>query len=219
MSITPTVHDNMLTDEERQSLIDFYSQEDNFIKKEYPLMRQKVVTWDEDGWPKEIVKRICDQVIPGFTQDLMLFFCGGHGGLQLHTDAYSNGKPGTQYVNVSIPLDFEGPANTIFFKNYWRGEKALFSRTPPPPSGQASVWVSDYDQFEGITDEPFDPELHAKHLDHIKLDDLRGLTFDQIIYWKKNSIFTADSQQIHSGGTGHIGNKIGLTIFAHKDAE
>jgi hypothetical protein len=219
MSITPTIHENALTDDERQTLLDFYMDDENFVRKEYPLMRQKVVHWNDEGWPKDIVKRICDELIPGYTQDLMLFFCTGHGGLGLHTDAYTSGKPGTQYINVSIPLHFEGPANTVFFKNWWRGEKALISRTPPPPSGQASVFVSDYDKFEGLTDEPFDPEVHAKYLNHLKIEDLHGLTFDQIVYWKKNSIFTADSQQIHSGGVGHVGHKHGLTIFAHKDAE
>jgi hypothetical protein len=67
----------------------------------------------------------------------------------------------------------------------------------------------------------YNPELkfsaidHAKYVNHIPIENLHGLTIDQVVPWQVGQAITFDRNQIHCAGSGHT-FKIGISIFTHK---
>jgi len=217
--------ENLLTKDEIQTLLDFWFQDDENVNSEVvskygetvkPDMRTKTTNWNQDNWPRDIVKRVVDQVLgEDYETDCILFFEAGHGGLQLHTDANVN-DTAKSYRNVSIPLLVEGgEAKTVFFDNYWLGPKANFAQKEVGGI-KNDFWSSEYDKMSNYKPESkFDEKVHAELLDHIDIENLHGLTLDQVVTWNVGGAFVADSQQVHSGGTGQK-HKVGITVFTHQ---
>jgi hypothetical protein len=84
-------------------------------------------------------------------------------------------------------------------------------------SGGRSVsgCVTDYTQIEnyqaGVL---FDPELHQQYVKHIPIENLHGLTLDNVVPWKPGQAITFDRTQLHCAGSGHQ-RKIGISIFTN----
>lgn len=207
---------NAISQEEVNTLLEFFRTE-----KYRPCegeMNTRTMDWSQTDWPRDIVKGILDRVLPeNYVVDMILMFGAGHGGLQVHTDAQFGGTDKT-FLNVSVPLEIQGEsACTVFFDNYWYGGHAMFDQAQSMRKGGMNVLINDYsDVVNYKPDTKFDAEIHAKHLNHIDIETLHGLTFSESVPWTIGDAFVANSQQLHSGGVGHE-YKIGLTCFVHHD--
>lgn len=60
----------------------------------------------------------------------------------------------------------------------------------------------------------FDPDVHARYLSHIPIENLHGLTLDQVVPWIPGQVFTWDRTQLHAAGSGHS-YKIGITVLTY----
>jgi len=126
-----TTFDNVVTAEEIKILLDYYYKDDSLVDDRLDV-RSKTLAWTDSNWPKEIVKRILDQVLgPTYAVEVVLFY-GSRISFRLHTDS-GNGDGRPLLKNVLIPLHIEGPANTVLFDNYWPGPHARFGRIPLSP--------------------------------------------------------------------------------------
>jgi hypothetical protein len=87
---------------------------------------------------------------------------------------------------------------------------ARSSNTRPPDD-----YITDYkDVVNYRSDTKFDSQLHKQHLNHIPIENLHGLTIDQVIPWQVGQAYTFDRNQLHAAGAGHD-FKIGISIFTY----
>jgi len=76
-------------------------------------------------------------------------------------------------------------------------------------------YITDYSVVSNYQPElKFDPESHVKYLNHIPIENLHGLTLDQIVPWVPGQVFTWDRTQLHAAGSGHS-YKIGITVLTY----
>lgn len=76
-------------------------------------------------------------------------------------------------------------------------------------------YITDYSVVTNYQpDLEFDPETHAKYLNHIPIENLHGLTLDQVVPWVPGQVFTWDRTQLHAAGSGHS-YKIGITVLTY----
>ena len=117
------------------------------------------------------------------------------------------------YKQVITPLSPIG--DTIFFKKRWYGKSTTFTidknelKFKPNP-GQ------NYRSCEHLGHEEFDKEVHKKYLNHIDINNLRGLKVEMIYNWKVGDTLIIDRTHIHCASTRINGKKLGLTTFTKK---
>lgn len=127
------IHKNIVKDAEIETLLAYFQKSDDRTETR-PDVRSKHPRWDIDEWPQTTVKNILDRVLANTwaaEETLFLGSCIPGQGFRLHVDS-SDGGPNL-YSTVLIPLLMDGPAATIFFKNYWEGPSTRFSKTPISP--------------------------------------------------------------------------------------
>jgi len=61
----------------------------------------------------------------------------------------------------------------------------------------------------------FPEDIHQQYLDHIPVENLHGLTIDQIANWIVGDVMVFDRTQLHCAASGHI-EKIGITVFTQR---
>lgn len=77
-------------------------------------------------------------------------------------------------------------------------------------------YVTDYKHIINYRpDQQFDPTLHEQYLSHIPIENLHGLSIQQIIEWQPGQAATFDRNQLHCAGSGHQ-FKIGISIFTYR---
>lgn len=77
-------------------------------------------------------------------------------------------------------------------------------------------YITDYSQIKNYKDgAQFDLQTHKKYLSHIPIENLHGLTLDQVVPWKVGQAVTFDRTQLHAAGSGHD-FKIGISIFTYR---
>jgi hypothetical protein len=125
------VFDNVITPEEIQILLDYYYQDDPRVDDRLDV-RSKTLHWHDTDWPKQIIKRVLDQVLGNeYAVEVVLFY-GSKISFKLHVDSGDgDGRP--LLKNILIPLHIEGPASTVLFDNYWYGPHVRFGHTPISP--------------------------------------------------------------------------------------
>lgn len=145
----------------------------------------------------------------------------------VHTDTGKDDEMKDQrfpYKNILIPLmssSEKAPLYTIIFKqrnfgqaaHFWRGEK--FSDKKPTYNFK----VTNYSDLEHFTDKGFDPDIHKKHLAHLPIESLYGLSIDQIIHWNVGDVVVFDCSSLHASNNFREYNikKHGLTYFSSRD--
>jgi hypothetical protein len=81
--------------------------------------------------------------------------------------------------------------------------------------GTADQRTSDYNQIINFKpNQAFDQHLHQQYVSHIPIDDLHGLTVDQVVEWQPGSVIVFDRTQLHCAASGHE-QKIGVSIFTN----
>lgn len=177
--------------------------------------------WHDQDWPRDLAKAVLDQVLDRPYEVEFVFFGGGSGdGFKLHVDTQEQQDQSRNYKIVIVPIDFQGTAKTVFFDNHWLGPKAALrlpkenqDRMIDPTSGNGialSIAFSDLTNYD--PDKSFDPLTQQQHIGHVSLENLHGLTLDQIVEWRLGSALVFDRTQLHCAGTGHA-HKIWMTCF------
>jgi hypothetical protein len=64
-------------------------------------------------------------------------------------------------------------------------------------------------------DQKFSSDLHQQYLSHIPIENLHGLTVDQIVNWTVGDAIVFDRTQLHCAASGHR-EKIGITVFTQR---
>lgn len=125
------VFDDVITPAEIKILLDYYYKDDLRVDDRLDV-RSKTLRWANNDWPKQIVKKVLDQVLGNdYAVEVVLFY-GSKISFKLHVDS-GNGDGKPLLKNVLIPLYIEGAAGTVLFDNYWNGPHVRFGRTPASP--------------------------------------------------------------------------------------
>jgi len=132
--------------------------------------------------------------------------------LPLHVDSGFDEKA-IIYKQIITPLSSFG--DTVVFKNRWYGQSTSFtidkdelSYKPKPGQNARS---SDH-----IGAEIFDKKTHQEYLNHIDINNLKGLEIEFIYNWKLGETMIMDRSHIHSSSSRINDKKLGLTTFTKK---
>lgn len=145
---------NILTEDDVNTLLEYLDIEDERSDIR-PDVSSKHPRWDIDNWPQDIIENGLSKIFPNGYVVEEVTFQDTKIGLKPHTD---NGSiDGTVGKTVMFCLYAEPEAQTIFFKNYWKGWRhsgAFFTR---------QHWT------------PFQYKLPGKNGEMIYVEDLRIL--------------------------------------------
>ena len=67
-----------------------------------------------------------------------------------------------------------------------------------------------------LGEKEFDKEIHEKYLNHIDINNLKGLKVEMIYNWKIGESLIVDRTHIHCASSRINGKKLGLTTFTKK---
>ena len=218
------IFQNAVTPEEINTLLEYYERDDGTTqhivdptsKHEFD---SKTPLWTDTDWPRDVAEQIISRVLPEPAYCEFVFFSGSGGGFRIHVDTRKGEDQTGIYKQVLVPLEIDGEANTVFFDNHWNGPKTRFSRVDPvyPKSmcehDRTLENISDYTNIVNYKpDTLFNPEIKAKYLPHVAIENLHGLTIDKIVPWQLGEVYTFDRTQLHSAGATHNYKKW-LTLF------
>jgi len=205
------------------TLLDYYRQDDGTQETvgnrldNYEI-RNKAPAWASDEWPRSAVKSTVDLVLQEPYEVEFVFFGASSSGFGLHVDSKTSNNDDRVYKNILIPLDFEGEASTVFFDNYWLGKKIRLDRREQPYANSRVDTMSDYSQLINYqADSKFDPTIQQQYMKHIPLENLHGLTLDQVVEWRIGDAVVFDRSQVHCASSRH-NFKTWMTVFANRPA-
>ncbi len=117
------------------------------------------------------------------------------------------------YKQIITPLTDYG--DSIFFKKRWYGRSTTFTIDPEelkfiPKPGQNDR------SSEHIGKKEFDKELHNKYLNHIDINNLKGMEVEYIFNWKIGESLIVDRTHLHCASSRIKHKKLGLTTFTKK---
>jgi len=132
--------------------------------------------------------------------------------LTLHVDSGFD-ENAIFYKQAITPLSSIG--DTIFFKKRWYGKSTSFTidkneLTYNPKPGQNDR--SD----KHLGEKPFDVEKHKKYLNHIDINNLKGLEIEMVYNWKLGDTLIVDRTHLHCASSRINEKKLGLTTFTKK---
>ena len=132
--------------------------------------------------------------------------------LTLHVDSGFDEKT-IIYKQVVTPLSPIG--ETVIFRNRWYGKSTTFTIDKNELNFKPGKGQNDRSSNHlGAGD--FDTEMHKKYLNHIDINNLKGLKIEMIFKWKIGETLIMDRSHIHSASSNIIDKKIGLTTFTKK---
>jgi hypothetical protein len=129
------IHENVLSNEEIQTLLDWFYQQDELVDDRLDV-RSKAPAWQSQDWPKALIKRVLDQILDEPYSVELTWFYSSRISLRLHVDS-GDADGQRPYKNIIIPLLVEGPASTVIFDNHWPGAHTRFGRVIPSPFAYA----------------------------------------------------------------------------------
>jgi hypothetical protein len=107
-------------------------------------------------------------------------------------------------TNFDVTADFIAELNRLVKIRSTNGPRTADRRT------------NDYSEISNYKpNKKFDPEIHAKYINHIPIEDLHGLTIDRIVEWVPGSVIIFDRTQLHCATSGHT-RKIGVSMFLNR---
>jgi len=132
--------------------------------------------------------------------------------LPLHVDSGFN-ENDIIYKQVVTPLSSYG--DTIIFKNRWYERSTSFTINEEELKFRPKPEQNDRSN-KHIGKEDFDKSFHETHLNHIDINNLKGLKLEQIFTWKVGKTLIMDRSHIHSASSRIKEKKLGLTTFTKK---
>ena len=217
------VYKGVVSPEDITSLKNYFDQEDGPWDHR-PTMSSKHPRWDVDDWPQQTVTDIINKLANfNWAVDELIFFYQRSYNQKVHVDSHREWPTECLGPSFLIPLDFSPKASTVFFDNYWLGDSTKFSRLDvKQPIDRASNvlglsqgTVADYSQVININNHQFDEKTYHDYLSYMPIEDLHGLTIEQIIDWNLGDVISWDRTQLHCSSNQHHHKKY-LTVFTYK---
>ena len=153
-----------------------------------------------------------DTLKSGTGEDYYGLFHESFSPLPIHVDSGFDEKT-IIYKQVITPLSPFG--DTIFFTKRWYGKSTTFTIDkdelkfkPKPGQNERSC--------EHLGEGNFDKEIHNKYLNHIDINNLKGLKVEMIYNWKIGDTLIVDRTHIHCASSRINQKKLGLTTFTKK---
>jgi hypothetical protein len=221
------IYDHVLSQAEIAQLLDWFNQHDTPVDH-HLFVGAKTIDWQQDTLQKNLIKKVLDTVLDKEYEVDSVTFLSSRIGFRLHADSGEN-EGRVPYKSVLIPLYFEGNATTVMFDNHWHGKHTIFKQGSQTESQTDSYRLADTEdinvvKYDEITDykditnyQPnakFDPVIYSQYLSHNPIENLHGLSLDQVVPWVLGQAFTWDRTQLHCAGSGHS-YKVGITIFTY----
>ena len=130
------VYENVVSKDQRKILLDYFKTTDDLVDSR-PDVRSKTPVWNQTtNWPQDTVKQILDDIIKlKYDPEWIFFYMLRQYPFRpfpLHVDS-GDGDQSKLHKNILIPLDLDGPATTIVFKNKWHGPSTRFGTTNVSP--------------------------------------------------------------------------------------
>jgi hypothetical protein len=125
------IFDNVLTTDEIEILLDWFNVPDELVDNRLDVI-SKSPPWTSHDWPKYLIKRVLDHVLPAPYKVEVVLFYGSRISFRLHVDS-GDGVTQRPYKNVLIPLLADGTATTVVFDNYWHGKHTRFGKIVMSP--------------------------------------------------------------------------------------
>ena len=132
--------------------------------------------------------------------------------LPLHVDSGFN-EDDIIYKQVVTPLSSFG--DTVIFKNRWYGKSTSFTIDENELKFQPKLEQNDRSN-KHLGDKEFDKKIYKEYLQHININNLKGLEVELIYKWKIGETLIMDRSHIHSASARIKEKKLGLTTFTKK---
>tara|TARA_B100000686_G_C16747872_1_gene950597 strand:+ start:801 stop:1496 length:696 start_codon:yes stop_codon:yes gene_type:complete len=132
--------------------------------------------------------------------------------LPLHVDSGFN-EEDFIYKQAITPLSSFG--DTVIFKNRWYGRSTSFTINKEDLNYKPLPGQNDRSN-EHLGTEEFDKNMHQKYLQHIDINNLKGLKIELVYNWKIGETLIIDRTHIHSSSSRIDNKKLGLTTFTKK---
>ena len=212
---------NIFSNEEIEMIKDLFSNlpESTFNKKQN--VRKKAWLQNYNKELDKIYLSRLKEVIGDFKMDTLKSKTGeDHFGLfhesfsplPLHVDTGFDDEA-IIYKQVITPLS--SPGETIFFKKRWYGKSTTFTVNKDelkfkPQPGQNERSNAHLGEGE------FNKDFHKKYLQHIDINNLKGLKVELVYNWKVGESLIVDRTHIHCASSTIDKKKLGLTTFTKK---
>jgi len=132
--------------------------------------------------------------------------------LPLHVDSGFD-ENSIIYKQVVTPLSSFG--DTVIFKNRWYGRSTSFTIDPEELKFKPKKFQNDRSR-EHLGSKNFDKTIHQKYLNHLDINNLKGLEIELVYQWKIGETLIMDRSHIHSASSRISEKKLGLTTFTKK---
>ena len=146
-------------------------------------------------------------------EDLYGLFHESFSPLPLHVDSGFD-KDIVVYKQVITPLI--SPGDTIFFTKRWYGRSTTFTIDKDELNFKPKAGQNDR-SCAHLGEEEFDKQMHQKYLNHLDINNLKGLKIEKIYNWKVGETVIVDRTHIHCASSRINNKKLGLTTFTKKN--
>ena len=132
--------------------------------------------------------------------------------LKLHVDSGFK-EQDIIFKQVVTPLSEYG--DTVIFKNRWYGRSTSFTIDEEELKFKPGPEQNDRSS-KHLGKKNFDAEIHKKYLNHIDINNLKGMEVEMIYNWKLGETLIMDRSHIHCSSSRIKERKLGLTTFTKK---
>jgi hypothetical protein len=216
------VYKDVVSPEDIVSLKNYFDQEDD-RSDHRPTMSSKHPRWNIDQWPQQTVTNIINKLVDfNWAVDELVMFHQRSYNQKVHTDSHREWPSDWLGPAFLFPLEFTPRASTVFFDNYWAGTTGKFSRSAVKQSidqgsgalGLGQNTITDYSQIVNINNQHFDEKIYYEYLSYLPIEDLHGLSVEQIVNWNLGDVLSWDRTQLHCSSNQHHHKKY-LTVFTY----
>jgi len=190
-----------------------HNQKQNIIKKRWLQNYNKSLDAMYISKLKEVLGEFkMDNLKSEKGEDFFGLFHESFSPLKLHVDSGFEEKD-IIFKQVMTPLTPIG--ETVIFKNRWYGKSTSFTIDDDELKFQPGPGQNERSS-EHLGTEEFDKEIHQKYLNHIDIDNLKGLKVELVYQWKIGETLIMDRSHIHCSSSKIVNKKLGLTTFTKK---
>ena len=190
-----------------------HNQKQNIIKKRWLQNYSKSLDTMYISKLKEVLGEFkMDNFKSEKGEDFFGLFHESFSPLKLHVDSGFEEKD-VIFKQVITPLSPIG--ETVIFKNRWYGKSTSFTIDDDELKFQPGPGQNDRSS-EHLGTEEFDKEIHQKYLNHIDINNLKGLKVELVYQWKIGETLIMDRSHIHCSSSKIVNKKLGLTTFTKK---
>jgi len=133
--------------------------------------------------------------------------------LSLHVDSGFDENT-VIYKQILTPLI--GPGDTVFFTKRWYGKSTSFTINKNELNFKPKLGQNDRSNMH-IGEKEFDKNFHKKYLNHIDINNLKGLEVETVYNWKVGESLIMDRTHLHCASSRLNNKKLGLTTFTKRD--